>query len=95
LGSKICEIRRAVAPKLDFAPRCYEQALTIDRAVYDNNHPNVAIDLNNLGGGAFYIGRKAEGKKYFQPALAIFKQLLGPEHPNTKTVAKWLAACEE
>jgi hypothetical protein len=27
----------------------YEQALAIDRAVYGDNHPDVAIDLNNLG----------------------------------------------
>jgi hypothetical protein len=43
----------------------------------------------------FASGEKQKAKKYFQPAHAIFKQLLGPEHPNTKTVAKWLAARDE
>jgi hypothetical protein len=36
----------------------------------------------------FIMGEKQKAKKYFQPAYAIRKQLLGPEHPNTKTVAK-------
>jgi len=34
----------------------------------------------------FALGEKQKAKKYLQPAHAICKQFLGPEHPNTKTV---------
>jgi tetratricopeptide (TPR) repeat protein len=59
----------------------YEQALTIDRAVFGDNHPDVAIDLNNLGSVYLALGEKQKAKKYFQQAYAICNQFLGPEHP--------------
>jgi hypothetical protein len=71
-----------------------DQALAIDRAVYGDNHPEVAIRLNNLGSAYFALGEKQKAKQYFQSAHAIFNHFFGPAHPNTKTVAQWLAACE-
>jgi hypothetical protein len=43
----------------------------------------------------FALGEKQTAKKYFQAAHAIFTRFFGPEHSNTKTVAKWLALCEK
>jgi hypothetical protein len=69
--------------------------LAIDRAVYGDNHPSVARDLNNLGSAYFALGEKQKAKQYFQPAHAISNHFFGLPHPNTKTVAKNLAACDE
>ena len=60
-----------------------------------DDHVSIVIELNNLGSAYFKLGEKQKAKKYFQPAHVIFKQFLGPEHPNTKTVAQWLALCNE
>jgi tetratricopeptide (TPR) repeat protein len=56
--------------------------------------PPAAGNLNNLGSAYFALGEKQKAKKYFQPAHALFNQFFGPAHPNTKTVAQWLAACD-
>jgi hypothetical protein len=51
--------------------------------------------LNNLGSAYFALKQKENAKPYFQAAHAIFTRFFGPAHPNTKTVANWLAACEK
>ena len=42
---------------------------------------------------AFYYkqAKHAEAKPLLERALAIFTASLGPEHPNTKNAADWLA----
>jgi len=69
----------------------YEQALAIDRAVYGDQHPSVARDLNNLGAAYFALGQQEKAKDYFQESYDIKLKFFGAEHPSSKTTASWLA----
>jgi hypothetical protein len=52
-----------------------EQALAIDRAMYGDNHPSMARDLNNLGSAYFCVGRKAEGEVVFSAGARHIQSL--------------------
>jgi tetratricopeptide (TPR) repeat protein len=71
----------------------YEQALSIDRVVYGEQHPNVARELNNLGEAYFHIGQRETAKGYLEKAHAILLKFFGDGHPQTKAVAKSLVKC--
>jgi len=71
----------------------FEQALTIDRNVYGQEHPSVARELNNLGVTYLQQGQKEKAKAYLEQAYAIFEKFYGPEHPGSKTTAEWLEDC--
>ena len=58
----------------------------IDEASFGPDHPNVATDVNNLGGVLQDLGDLAGARAAFERALAIFERVLGPDHPNTRTV---------
>jgi len=64
----------------------FERALAIDEAVYGLDHPDVAIDVNNLGGVLQALGDMETAKKMFEQALRIFTKYLGEDHPDTVTV---------
>jgi len=57
-------------------------------AFFGPNHPNVAVDLNNLAQLLQDTNRLAEAEPLMRRAMVIFIQSLGVEHPNTKTVRK-------
>ncbi|NIW93870.1 MAG: tetratricopeptide repeat protein [Phycisphaerae bacterium] len=61
----------------------YERALAIDEKVLQPDHPDTAIDLNNLGMLLQAMGDLAGAKPYYERALAIKEQVLGAEHPAT------------
>ncbi|NIM18544.1 MAG: tetratricopeptide repeat protein [Candidatus Aminicenantes bacterium] len=60
----------------------YEQALKIDRNVYGQEHPAVAIRLNNLGEAWRVLGEPKKAIEYYEQALTIFKKVYGENHPN-------------
>jgi hypothetical protein len=64
----------------------FERTLRIGEASYGENHPQVAIYVNNLGDVLRQLGDLAGAKAAFEHALDIFHRSLGAEHPNTKTV---------
>ena len=64
------------------------------RQSYGPDHPEVAIDLNNLATAASATNRLAEAEPLMRRALAIFETSLGPDHPNTVTARNNLAALE-
>ncbi len=64
----------------------YEQALDIDKKVYGEEHPKVAIRLNNIGVALQYLGKYKEALGYCEKALKIRMRLLGENHPDTKNV---------
>ena len=74
--------------ELENAKALFERALAIDEAALGPNHPDVAIDLNNLGGVLRAQGDLAGAKSLFERALQIFQNFLGAQHPNTKIVQK-------
>ncbi len=49
----------------------FEQALSIDKEVYGERHPNVAIRLNNVGGAWRVLGDSKKAISYFEQALTF------------------------
>jgi hypothetical protein len=48
----------------------------------------VATDLNNLGGVLRALGDLAGARAPFERALAICRQFLGEDHPDTRLVRR-------
>ncbi len=63
----------------------YEQALSIDKEVYGNRHPNVATRLNNIGSAWKALGVQKKAIEYYEQALSIDKEVYGDRHPNVAT----------
>ena len=72
--------------KLDEAEPLYKEALAIDKKVFGDEHPQVALALNNL---AVLLeegfGNYEESYKLKKEALAIWKKVHGDEHPLVAT----------
>lgn len=67
-------------------------ALEIREAVLGERHPDMAQSLNNLGYLLQAQGDLVGAQPYYQRALAILTERLGPDHPDTRTVRGNLAA---
>ncbi|UCH97112.1 MAG: tetratricopeptide repeat protein, partial [Candidatus Aminicenantes bacterium] len=68
----------------------FQQALSIHRAKYGEEHVNVAKSLANLGMAYCHLWQRDKAKDYFEKAYKIFNQLYGSEHSLTKTVIRYL-----
>jgi len=75
----------------DQAIKYFELALASDLKTYDENHPSVARDRNNLGRAWETLGQTEKAIPYYELALAACKNSLGNAHPTTKTIADNLA----
>ncbi len=53
------------------AKAAFERALKIDEATYGPDHPNVAIDVNNLGSVLQDLGDLAGAQAAYERALKI------------------------
>ena len=60
----------------------YQEALAMRKQLLGNEHPDVALSLNNLALLYFKQGRYNEVEPLYQKALAMRRQLLGNEHPD-------------
>ena len=60
------------------------RALAIDEQSFGAEHPNVAIDLNNLAQLLQTTNRLAEAEPLMRRALAIDEQSFGAEHPERR-----------
>ncbi|MEO0934022.1 MAG: tetratricopeptide repeat protein, partial [Cyanobacteria bacterium J06641_2] len=60
-------------------PWC-EQCLSITKQRLGEEHPSVALSLNNLAGIYQFQGRYKEAEPLFLQALGLIKKLLGEEH---------------
>ena len=58
------------------------RALAIDEQAFGDQHPAVAIRLNNLAQLLQATGRLAEAEPLMQRALAIDEQSFGDQHPT-------------
>ena len=54
---------------------------------YGPDHPDVAINLNNLAGCCQATNRMAEAEPLFRRALAIDERSYGPDHPDIATTS--------
>ena len=68
--------------ELDQAKDYFERALAIDEKVYGPEHPNVAIDANNIGTILKDQGDLKGALEWAKRALAIDEKVYGPEHPD-------------
>ena len=57
-----------------------------------NDHPSVATTLNNMAYVVKAQGDKARARQLWEQSLAIRRRSLGPDHPDTKSVVRALAA---
>ena len=62
------------------------------RRPFSPDHPNVATDVNNLGGVLKDLGDLDGARAAFERALRILRQCLPPEHPNIRIVEGHLQA---
>jgi tetratricopeptide (TPR) repeat protein len=69
-----------------------QQCVTVARHRLGDDHPDVAISLNNLAALYDLQGRYGEAEPLYQQALALRQQLLGDEHPDVASSLNNLAA---
>ena len=64
------------------AERLYRRALQMDEALYGPDHPEVAINLNNLGELLRTTNRMKEAEQLYRRAIKIDEATYGPNHPE-------------
>jgi Flp pilus assembly protein TadD len=69
----------------------FRDALAMDRALYGEQHPAIAMDLNNLAELNLDEGNLAGAEALYQEALAMQSALLGAEHPEVARLLNNLA----
>ena len=69
----------------------YIQALALRKRLLGEEHPSVAMSLNNLAYLYSDQGRYSDAEPLFIQALALCDRVLGINHPNTVTVRESLA----
>ena len=62
------------------------RALQIDETSYGQDHPRVAIDLNNLAALLHATNRLANAEPLMRRAFVIFLSSLGLDHPKSQTI---------
>jgi tetratricopeptide (TPR) repeat protein/energy-coupling factor transporter ATP-binding protein EcfA2 len=69
----------------------FQRALAINEKALGPDHPEVAVNLNNLAELYQAQGRYAQAEPLYRRALAICEEALGPEHPSVATSLNNLA----
>jgi len=67
------------------AKTAFERALKIDEAAFGPDHPNVARDVNSLGGVLQDLGDLVGAKAAFERAIKIWEAAFGADHPQVAT----------
>ena len=60
----------------------HREALAMRRKLLGNEHPDVALSLDNLADVLQAQGKLAEAETMYREALAMRRKLLGNEHPD-------------
>ena len=68
--------------KYEEAEELYRQALKIDEKTIGKDHPEYAIQLNNLAGVVKARGRYEEAEELYRQALKISEKTIGKDHPD-------------
>ncbi len=79
----------------DGADSIYRKALELRRKLQGDDHPETLEVMSNLSFVAYKLGRNAEAEQLAREALdkATTSPSLGPEHPQTKYLARVYAGC--
>lgn len=64
----------------DRAILCHQQAIELCKALQGDEHPGVAIRINNLAEAWHRLGEHARADDYFQQALQLLKNKMGNSH---------------
>ena len=67
-----------------------QRVLAIDREIYGSHHPNVAMDLINIGAIRFEGGEFADAETFYRQALEIVRSWFGANHPETASTLTML-----
>ena len=59
-----------------------ERALALKKKIYGEEHPRVALSLNNLGMLYYEQGNYAKAEPLYQRSLTIWKKAFGEQHPR-------------
>ena len=59
-----------------------KKALKIFQELYQQNHPDIAQSLNNIGLGYYKLGYVTDALKYYTESLKMFKALYQRNHPK-------------
>ncbi|WP_428850933.1 tetratricopeptide repeat protein [Nostoc sp. CmiVER01] len=70
----------------------YDQCLEITKERLGEEHPDVALSLNNLANLYYYQGRYSQAEPLHIQALVLYRKLLGEEHPDVAASLNNLAA---
>jgi tetratricopeptide (TPR) repeat protein len=73
------------------AARMYRRAIRVQRALWGNEHPDLAITLHNLGMLYWRAGDPRRAESTLARAHTIFLGACGADHPSTRRCAKSLA----
>ena len=68
-----------------------QQLLATDLRVHGERHPDVAIDLINLGNIQYQWGHYREAEGYYRRAVDINRAWFGPNHPDTADMTSYVA----
>ncbi|GEM_PF-3967358 len=71
-------------------PLCFE-ALELRKELFGENHPDVALSLNNLAKLYFSQGRYSEAEPLYFEALELAQEVLGEQHSLVATIKDNLA----
>ena len=74
------------------ARRAATSAEQVSRTAYGDDHPNVATDVNNLGGVLEAEGDLAGARAKYEEAERIWRVAYGDDHPNVATAVNNLGA---
>ena len=71
---------------------CFSKSLYIDKQIYEEYHPEIATDLNNLGAAYSELGDFQKAIELHDQAFVISRQIYGERHPDVATCLNSLGA---
>lgn len=78
--------------KIPAAGTLYRRALELDKKIYGEKHPRIAVDLNNLGRWYENLPQPALAEAYYQKALSMKIALMGEDTVSVAITRMNLAA---
>jgi hypothetical protein len=69
---------------LPAAASAFERALTCTQALYEPDDRSVADALIKFGVARFYLDGSSVGREHVLRGVAMYRETLGAEHPDTR-----------